>query len=326
MKKWTISFLVLTAMLLTYGAVDLFVEPPGSRAPASIPDNYETLKACEKQAILWEKIQASAYKELPDFRNFGPMQLVAMSKQEVGLKGKNHSDFAPEGWRKYLHGRASIAKIKVVPTGSRYTGIFQGADCGLLRLSITFKPSADRVVAPGLALKVLRDGVYSANISALVSLGGQDKDYNLFKYPMSNIVPIGKDWKQKLVHKIFLKASKYPEELRASDMAEIDGLGINAKDVVAPRQLFFVPNPILKFSSTEHDVRADFATIPSGTLVYQIHAVSDKHKNFDYANYAPENVTSFLAESEHIADIVTTSDFMASAFGDDGIFFRHQLR
>lgn len=327
MKKRTISFVVIAAAVGIYVAADFLVEPPALREPASVPNNYENLSGCEKQNILWDKITETTYTDLPEFRNFGAMQLMGMARQEVALKGRNVSDFAPEGWKKFLHGRGSIAKVKIVPTkNNNYTGIFQGAECALLRLSITFKPTIARGVAPGLALKVLRDRTYSANVSALVSLAGQGKEYNLFKNPMSNIVPIGTEFGQKMVHKIFLSASQYPEELKSEDMAKIDTHGVTVAAAVTPRQLFFVPNPDLKFSSEPHDVRTDFSTIPSGTLIYQIYAVNDKYKNFDYSNYAPDNVTTLLADSEHVADIVSTSGFKASAFGDDGIFFRHELR
>lgn len=334
MKKRTISFGVLTiALIATYAVVDLVVEPPVTRLPASTPSNYESMKACEKQDVLWNKIQETAYKELPDYRKFGPAQMLGMSKQEVAIKGKTYSDFAPQGWRKFLHGRASVAKTKIVPVaGSKYTGIFQGAECALLRISITFKPEDKGLilpgmpVAPGLALKVLRDGNYSTNVSALVSLDGQGTEYNFFKFPMSNIVPIGTALGQKMVHKIFLSASKYPEELGTQEMAEIDTKGVKATNVVPPRQLFFVPDSNLKFSSEPHDVRLDFAKIPVGTTIYKIFAAPEKYMNFNYGEYKPEMVSQFLKESEHIADIVTTSDFVASEFGDDGIFFRHQLR
>lgn len=339
MKKRTISFGVLiVALVATYAVVDLVVEPPGTRLPAALPNNYEAMKACEKQDVLWSKIQETEYKELPETRKFGLPQIVAMGKQEVAIKGKNYSDFAPEGWRKYLHGRASVAKVKIVPTaGNKYTGIFQGTDCGILRISLTYRPTnveedsftigGPRPVAPGLALKVLRDGTFSTNISALVSLDGQGQEYNFFANPMSNIVPVGKDMGQKMVHKIFLSASKYPEELGAQEMAEVDTQGVKAANVVAPRQLFFVPGENLSFSSRHHEVREDFAKIKAGTLIYKIMAAPDEYKNLNYMNeYTPEKAKEILKKSVHIADIVTTSDFVASAFGDDGIFFRHQLR
>lgn len=317
---------VLAGVLLAYVLSDVVSEPRNQRTVASIPDNYESFSAADKQGALWKEIQQSAYREMPDYRQFGFLQLLALSKQELRLKGEVISDFAPSGWKKYLHARGSIAKIKIVAKKNSYTGIFQGADSGLLRLSLTYKPSDNRAVAPGLALKVLRDGAPSANISALVSLYGQEQDYNFFKFPMSNIVPMGRDFGQILVHKIFSKASMYPEELLVEDMAAIDSHGEKISQVISPRQIFFVPNPSLKFSSDAHDVRQDFLQIPAGTVVYQIHAASDKNKNLDYGTYTQEMSSSFLLESQHVADIVTTSEFISSDFGDDGIFFRHQLR
>ncbi|WP_374077167.1 hypothetical protein [Bdellovibrio bacteriovorus] len=319
-------FGVLACGLLTYVLVDSVVEPQVSREPASVPNNYESLRACEKQDILWEKVRATTHKELPEYRKFGFFQLLALSKQEISIKGKNYSDFAPAGWKKYLHGRGAIAKVKIVPHNSKYTGIFQGADCAFLRLSLTYKATGSMPVAPGLALKVLRDGIYSANVSALVSLDGQGKNFNFFSHPMSNIVPIGTSFGQKLVHRVFNKVTTYPEELLAKDMAGINAHGEKLQEVVAPRQIFFVPDPSLKFSSEEHEVRDDFMKIREGTTIYQIYIAPEKYAKFNYANYKPENVKGFLKESEHVADIVSTSEFIASEFGDDGIFFRHQLR
>lgn len=336
MKKRTISFGVLiVALIATYSIVDLVIEPPASREPASVPSNYESMKACEKQDILWNKIQETVYKELPANRDFGMFQLIAMSKQEVSMKGSNYSDFAPAGWKKYLHGRASIAKVKLVPVaGNKYTGLLQsGAECALLRISLTYKPTESRAVAPGLAFKVFRDGQPSTNISALVSLEGQGGDYNFFKNPMSNIVPVGSAtgmgnaFGQKMVHKIFLTVSKYPEELGAHEFGEMDVHGQKVEEPVSPRQLFFVPGPGLGFSSTPHELREDYAKIPAGSVIYQVYAAPEKYNNFNYLmEYKLENAPEFLKESEHVADIVTTSGFVASQFGDDGIFFRHQLR
>lgn len=296
------------------------------RAPASVPNNYGALSGCEKQNVLWKHVEDSVYKALPPYNKLGVIELLKMNNQEIKLKGNHYSDFAPVGWKKYIHRRGAIAKVKLVSKGTNYTGIFQGAECGLLRLSLTYRPSGSKPVAPGLAFKVLRDNSPSANISALVSLDGQEHDFNFFEHAMSNIVPRGDDIGQKLVHKIFKKATHYPEELVVSDMASLDAEGKEVKKVISPRQLFFVPNLDLKFSTAEHDVRADFFTIPEGTVIYQIFAVSDKFKDYNYENYKPEEVKEFQKSSIHVADIVTTSKFLASSFSDDGIFFRHQLR
>lgn len=316
-------------LLLAVGSVALMLdsETENPRLPASIPSNYEALKACEKQEVLWDKVQASIHKELPDYKKMGLPQLIGMGMQEIQIKGSLHSDFSPEGWKKYLHRRGAVAKVKIVSVNNKYSGIFQGADCAILRLSLTYKTAGSKPVAPGLALKVLRDGTHSANISALVSLEGQDKNFNFFKNPMSNIVPYSSKIGQKLVHGIFGKVSHYPEELMLNDMAEIGSQGEKVANAVSPRQLFFVPGKsVSEFSSDEHDVRDDFLKIPEGTVVYHLYALPEKYAKFDYSNYTPELAASYVKEAEHVADIISTSEFAASEFGDDGIFFRHQLR
>lgn len=318
-----VPILIVFAFLFTFTATEEKTTP---RDPASYPPNYESLSGCQKQNILWENIMSTEYPVLPDFRPFGAYQLMRMRFQEVELKGDRFSDFAPDNWIKYLHARGSTAKVQIIPKSDVYTGLFQGAECGLLRLSLTYKVEGSRPVAPGLALKILRDKTYSANVSALVSLDGQEKEFNFFKHSMSNIVPTGKDFGQKLVHRIFRRASKYPEELLIDDMAKIGSDGLQVSSHKSPRQLFFVPSQDLVFDSKEHDVREDFHRIPEGSVIYHIYAVMDKHRSFDYRNYRPDLVATFIRDSEHIADIVSTSEFVSSAFGDDGIFYRHQLR
>ncbi|MFP5386177.1 MAG: hypothetical protein ACLGHN_08870 [Bacteriovoracia bacterium] len=325
MKKKMALILLLIGVLTSYGAFELFTETHIPRSPASMPEHYESLTACEKQDVLWEKIISSRHQELPQYSKFGIIQLFKMSRQAIAEKGSLHSDFAPPGWKKYLHRRGVVAKVKLVPVNNLYSGVFKGGECSLLRLSLTYRPNGSKPVAPGLAFKVLRSGAPSANVSALVSLDGQDKDFNFFKHPMSNIVPVVDKLGQNLVHRIFRKVSGYPEELDVSDMASIDAQGKKTEDVKSPRQLFFVPaGPT--FSSDEHDVREDLLTIAEGTTVYHLYALKDNYRNFNYADYKQEDVEKFVKDSIHVADIVTTSEFVASEFGDEGIFFRHQLR
>ncbi len=297
-----------------------------SRGLASAPVDYESLTACEKQALLWEKIQATEYEVLPKLCKFGVSELGSMAVQEIGLKSSRASDFAPEGWTKFLHRRASVAKVKIVARSGLYSGIFQGAECGLLRLSLTYAASGSRPVAPGLALKVFRSGAPSANVSALVSLQGQGKDFDFFRHPMSNIVPFGNGIGQELVHWIFQKVSNYPEELLLSDLAAVESSGLKPHRIVSPRQIFFVPVTGSKGGSEEHDFRQDLSEIPSGSTVYRIHALPEEYADFDYADYDAAKASEFLSESVYIADVVTTSSFVSSSFGDDGIFFRHELR
>jgi hypothetical protein len=326
LKKAALFTLTFVGIVTGYALMDYESEETVVRSPASVPADYDTLDACRKQQILYWKARETVYEKLPGYRKLGLAQLISMSRQEISRKEKRYSDFAPEGWVKYLHRRGSLATVKIVPVAGKYTGIFEGAECAILRLSLTYKASGGKPVAPGLALKVLRDRSPSANISALVSLNGQGKDFNFFKHPMSNIVPSGSGIGQKLVHKLFRRVTQYPEELLLDDMASVNALGGREPEVVSPRQIFFVPADGLKSASEPHDVRDDFAAIAPETRVYEIRAVPEKYRSLDYANYTHEMAEEFVKESEHIADIVTTSRFVSSSFGDDGIFFRHQLR
>jgi len=289
------------------------------------------MKACEKQDLIWNEIKESAYPKdkLPSYQDLGLKQVYSMFRQNLKSKVNVNSDIVEDGWVKYLHRRGSIAKIKIIPLEkNKYTGIFgEGAECGLLRLSLTSKP--EEKVATGLALKVFRDNLHSGNVSALYALAGQGMDFNFFKHPMSNIVPSGSGVGEKLVHYIFSKVSKYPEELKVEDLAKYNKKGELLSQVVAPKQIFFVPRQDIKnkFSSTKHDVRKDFFEIPAGTVLYDIYVNNRKDlDSFDFArSYKSKMIQSFVEDSIPVAKIVTTSAFIASSFGDDRILFRHEV-
>lgn len=301
------------------------------RAPSSIPEPYEALSASAKKNVLWKKVVESEYKYFPPFKGFGLIELYKMSKQSIELKSKNTSDFAPGKWIKYIHRHGSVAQVKfIAASDSPYTGLFRGAEHGLIRLSLTYKPEKDvlleKPVAPGLALKLFRDGQSSSNISALVSLNGQGHDYNFFSKAMSNIVPMGSSWGQKKVHNIFKRASSYPEQLALKHFAESDSTAKIESEPKYPTQIFFIPDESLNFAHDPHDVREDFAKIPEGTRIYKVHALVDIEENFNYSqNYNEDDIDKFVKKSVHIGDIFTTSNFVASEFGDAELFFRHEV-
>jgi len=76
---------------------------------------------------------------------------------------------------KWIHTVGSIAKVKFVAKSNPFTGIFQGADYGYVRLSSAHDPANPVGVAPGMGLKFLRDGVDSANLVSMYSVNGNPK-------------------------------------------------------------------------------------------------------------------------------------------------------
>ena len=84
---------------------------------------------------------------------------------------------------KFIHSVGTVGKVKFVSNGKHeYTGIFKGADHGLIRMSSAAKPDEkSQPLAPGFGLKFLRDGVDSANLVAMFGVNGTPGDWNFFK-------------------------------------------------------------------------------------------------------------------------------------------------
>ena len=95
-----------------------------------MPKNYQKLEGCEKQKLLWNHIEKTKHDKLPGFSGMGVLKLLAMSVQAMRKKKNYNEDVAPKGWKKYLHRRGSVAKVKIVPApGHTFTGAFQGVNC-----------------------------------------------------------------------------------------------------------------------------------------------------------------------------------------------------
>lgn len=291
-----------------------------------LPQNYQSLDACQKKELIWDKIQQTEHKALPKFDRFNILNLIGMSFQSMTTKVKRNSDITPKDWEKHLHKRGSVAQVEFQSEDNHdYSGLFKGAECALLRLSLTYRPTSKRDVAPGLALKIFRDNMPSANVSALYRLEGQGKNYNFFSNPLSNIVPIGDSLGLKLVSKIFKRVTDYPEQLGMAHLAQADEYGIKEVSPKSPRQIFFVPKLQDYFSSAPHDVRHDFHRIRPGATLYEVYAVSNKLKDLNYSGYSARHIKELLKNSNYIGKIVTKTRFISSEFGDQGLFFRHEV-
>src|SRR5690606_39070488 len=184
---------------------------------------------------------------------------------------------------------------------------------------------SDRGFAPGLALKLFVDGQRSENISALYTLSGQGSNHNIFANEMSNYV-------QPEVNEtlgttaLFSLVSIKPTLLVMSDMAQVSQDGSAAGSVKAPPQIYCVPNAGVRnpISTAPHDFRDDLTALPAGTRVYDVYGTSQTIKTslFPWVTerYARERRDSAVK----IGELVTTSGFTLSQFGDTGIFFKHQ--
>jgi hypothetical protein len=284
---------------------------------SALPADYQTWRAQAKLDFLWEqRILPSQYTALPRLKK---IDILGLFLTPLKTKMDRSSDEAPESWQKALHAHGTVAKVRFRPDPETpFTGLFKGADYGLLRLSVTGDPAA-RGFAPGLALKLLVDGKPAANLSALVSLEGQGKNYNLLANEFSNIVPEATRLGPKLINLLFRRVSRFPTQLYLQDFAAVTQTGQTEPQPHHPDQIFLVPNPALQFPTTPHDFRQDFATVSAGTLLFDVYGVDPK-RGSDQLIGKPE----YRQQAELIGQIETTSEFVASDYGDRRLFFRHQ--
>jgi len=91
---------------------------------------------------------------------------------------------------KVIHTVGAVGRVEWRDLGGHnYSGVFKGAQHGLVRLSLALEPDTEKLnTAPGMGLKFLRDGVDSANLVAMYSVDGQDS-WNFFKNDFSNHIP-----------------------------------------------------------------------------------------------------------------------------------------
>jgi len=191
-------------------------------------------------------------------------------------------------------------------------------------LSVTGDP-ADRGFAPGLALKLFVDGKPSQNVSALYTLSGQGTNYNFFANELSNYV--SPEINETLgTTALFSAVTTKPTLLVMSDMAKVNPNGTAVSTAKAPTQIYFVPRAEVKtkFASTAHDFRYDLTKLNIGTKVYDVYATSAEIKTSLITSINQSYANQRRSGAQKIGEIELTSPMIVSAFGDSGVFFKHQ--
>jgi hypothetical protein len=78
------------------------------------------------------------------------------------------------------------------------------------------------------------------------------------------------------------------------------------------------------FATTPHDFRYDLTKLNLGTKVYDVYATSAAIKT----SVIPSTNQTYAAQrrsgAKKIGEIELTSPMIVSAFGDTGVFFKHQ--
>jgi len=147
------------------------------------------------------------------------------------------------------------------------------------------------------------------------TLDGQNDNMNVF-------LNSGSNWVSTQVHSLIFKLLIFAlritvkqigsEDLEANllpldRISSIRSDGSRETTPVVPARLIFLPTPASQMSSLSTiDYRLRLREIPAGTILYHV--------------LAEENAKSRPIK---IGDLRTTSEFIASAYGDDTLFFNH---
>jgi len=289
----------------------------------NMPAEYESWSAATKADHLWVNgaLRTQYKTTMPNLVKVNTGGLISSI---LWKKVQTRTDVAPAGYTKPIHPYGAMAKVKFIPVaGNGYTGLFQGSDSGLLRLSVTENP-AEGAFQPGLAWKALVNGKPSENVSALYTLAGQGTNYNFFANELSNYV--SPDINNAASTILFSAVSAKPTLVIMNDMAEVTQAGAVVMTPKAPTQIYFVPRPEVKtmFATTAHDFRYDLAKLGAGSPVYDIYATSMEIQT----SIIPATNRSYAqqrrASAKKIGTLELTSPMIVSAFGDQGVFFKHQ--
>ncbi|MDF2445396.1 MAG: peroxidase [Moraxellaceae bacterium] len=291
----------------------------------NMPADYNSWPASAKADHLWVNgaLRTQYRTTMPALK---PVDIGGLISTILWKKVNDRVDVAPPGYEKPIHPYGAMAKVKFVPVANTlgYTGIFQGSDYGLLRLSVTGDP-ADRGFAPGLAWKAFVDGKPSENVSALYTLSGQGTNYNFFANELSNYVSTeANDTLGTTI--LFSAVSTKPTQLIMNDMAEVKQNGAVVTYPKAPTQIYFVPRSEVKtrFASTAHDFRLDLATLGAGSKLYDVYATSMAIQTSIFPTINKSYADQRRASARKIGELELTSPLIVSAFGDSGVFFKHQ--
>jgi hypothetical protein len=253
--------------------------------------------AHETQNDLWQKISACPYEILPPLREdkFFEHLWASFLAQDISSPLDELKPFEASIFR---HG--SVAKIRFVAHKKHeYTGIFQTGAAGIIRISW-------ENCIPALQLKFFVDDNFSLNMRAVENIIDQNSHQSFFARSFSNERPIFQSsfWKFAAWLCAYNKLS-YPGSSIA--FARIENNGKLCYKYKAPSCLYFVPSKevILKsFYMGFQDFREELALLEPPVILYQVMACAEQG-----------------ADAEVIGDIVLESPFVASAFGDQQLFF-----
>ncbi|KAJ3273682.1 hypothetical protein HDV01_003961 [Terramyces sp. JEL0728] len=284
---------------------------------------FQNTSASTQLAQVWSEIASSpAISSSYSYSNFELIFVESMQPTIDTVSDElpiEKGIFSSSRRQKRVHAAGAVAQVKFNAVQNPYTGLFQGADNAILRLSLAAQPSANsNSIVPGAAIKFFRDDNPSTNIFFMLGIDGQD-DLNFFANGFSNHISPkeGGAIAGGILLRTFGKASNWPVFTGLSGVSAKEADGSNVSKPVYPFQLIFRPTDVAKQVVAEAIPKTDpsdayrslaaLTSIPAGTELWTVWA-------------SPSPNTPF----NQIGSVSTTSSVVLNAYGNTDLFFQHQ--
>jgi len=220
--------------------------------------------------------------------------------------------------QKMIHSVGNTGKVKFIPRrGSRFTGIFEGANYGIVRLSAAIPPTlTGKALAPGMGLKFLRSGRDSVNLVSMYDVAGQPGDWNFFSHDFTTHIGPSTTTATKALGAKFATATDYIQVSGISDFATYDQNGHKESRPKIPFKLRFAPhsnvNKLFSKKIEKNNAMAftdQLERVPSGSTLWSV--------------WAWDKPVQLGGHETMIGSLVLDGKLYKSKWGDENLFFRH---
>lgn len=282
----------------------------------SLPDGYALLGAEEKLEALWARVSEDPYAEgaLPT-RVPGPWGRRKLFSTEWNRGSfELAGDELPADRPKLVHTYGACARVTLKITASHpYTGIFAKGGAALLRFS---DAKGGGAFLPSIALKFMVSGKPSLNLLALPNDYRAKGDLRCFSSVYCNATVPAKEFDSKLVQGAFEKAAKalggtrlHAVYLPLHHLAGMSADGAAVESAVVPDRVEFHPTDEVKRACPDaRDFRVSLGRVPSGIKLFDVRGAA-----------------KIDAKAEPMGEVWLESGFVASRYGDERLFFAHDV-
>eukprot|EP00658_Telonema_sp_P-2_P013654 TRINITY_DN15173_c0_g1_i6.p1 TRINITY_DN15173_c0_g1~~TRINITY_DN15173_c0_g1_i6.p1 ORF type:complete len:296 (+),score=58.66 TRINITY_DN15173_c0_g1_i6:289-1176(+) len=257
----------------------------GWYTPYSSDDDKISPSAVELRKI-WSILQAEQHgaAEWPEFSDLWDHMKQADYSELLGSPADMDTATCPLKWF-CPNGAAALVRLDRLE-GHPYTGLFQGAEHALIRLSSGLKPAAE-IPAPArwalfgklkkahlfpmVALKGLRDHAHSGNLLLGGSKTGQ-AETDFFAHSVCTNMTERLPLPLRPALGPLRKESKFPLSLGVSHFAAICQDGTHEPRARFPWCVLFRPCPGVERPPARRDFVEQLVEIPAGTPLYEGHA------------------------------------------------------